>query len=522
MTRHKTPAHSWACFQQARLLTGRSLAASEMPIRFTYVWAYIAFLFYAAILLYALRLHIMWQSVNVWLGVMALPIVTNVVRLRKGNTRYAWVAILLTLFCIGLPVKTLLYGAVALSVLFTVECFFGKTNLLPLVVLGMMSPMFQYLADIFSFPIRLQLTEMAGKSMQCIGSEIQVKGNMIYYGEHACSVDPACMGLNMLVTALLLQVLLVAIYQKKYGRTGAWWQLFLLLGLVTGFNIVSNLIRIVCLVQLKILPGTVMHEVMGIVCLLVYVVLPAIFITRWVVKRYGIIPGTPTADLPARTWKRVTIHVMLAVLVLMAARAVVQRDRSTAEVAAAVAAVPGYAVQRISNDVIKLQNAQSLVYIKPIEGFYSADHNPMICWRGSGYTFKQVEESSVNGQPVYIALLQNEVDTLYTAWWYDSGVHQTIGQFTWRWNALRHGTNYALINVTATSRLKLEQEIAIIQEQQLLKPVLTATQSPAIPRNGAMWGKSKVPGFAITTKERNDCQAKREAGGLRPDAGRQE
>lgn len=478
MIGNKTIAQPLARLRRVRLLASLRLATSNRSGRFsrpdrTTAWACAAFLFYAVLLICALHTHIMWRSVNVLLGLIALPVVTTIRYGNKGYTRYAWAAILLTILCIWLPVNTLYYISVALAVLFVIENFIGKTNLLPLVVIGMMSPMFQYLAGIFSFPIRLQLTEVAGQAMQLIGSEVEVKGNMIFYSGREFSVDPACMGLNMLVTSLLLQVLLVAVYQKKFGRTGSWWQVILLLGLVAALNILSNLIRIICLVQFNILPGTTMHEVMGIVCLLVYVVLPAVFVTKWMIGKYGKMPEVNTPAPPATgKIKQVIIHAVLALLMIIAAWGVVQQDNATTSLSAAALPVEGYRVQRVS-DVLKLENDRSLVYIKPIKGFYSADHNPMICWRGSGYEFKQVEKSSINGQRIYMALLQNEQDTLYTAWWYDNGVKQTIDQFTWRWDALQHHTKYALINVTANTREKLEQEVKKIQQEQRFRPVLT-------------------------------------------------
>ena len=455
----KVIAQPLARLRRVRLLPGLWPGRINWP-------ACAAFLFYAVLLIYGLHTHIMWKSVNVLLGIIALPIVTTIRYGNKGYTRFAWAAILLSVLCIWLPVNTLLYTAVALALMFVIENFIGKTNLLPLVVIGMMSPMFQYLADIFSFPIRLQLTAIAGKAMQLMGSIVQVKGNMIYYGQNEFSVDPACMGLNMMVTSLLLQVLLVAVYQKKYGRTGSWWQVILLLGLVAGLNILSNLIRIITLVQFNIMPGTTMHEVMGIICLLVYVVLPAVLVTKWVIRRLGKTPVISIgADVKSGKVKQIAVHTVLAVLMVIAARGVVQRDSATNNLLTVTPAVEGYRVQSIT-DVFKLENNQSLVYIKPIKGFYSADHNPMICWRGSGYEFRKVEKGSVNGQSVYMALLQKEKDTLYTAWWYDNGTKQTIDQFTWRWDALQHQTKYALVNVTADNRATLEQEIQNIQQQQ--------------------------------------------------------
>ncbi len=84
-------------------------------------WAIMALLFYAGILYYALRSHIIWQSVNVLLGLIALPVVTVIRTGDKGAARYAVWAILLALCCIGLPVKTIFYFAIACSLLFVIE-----------------------------------------------------------------------------------------------------------------------------------------------------------------------------------------------------------------------------------------------------------------------------------------------------------------------------------------------------------------------------------------------------------------
>jgi hypothetical protein len=56
--------------------------------------------------------------------------------------------------------------------------------------------------------------------------------------------------------------------------------------------------------------------------------------------------------------------------------------------------------------------------------------------------------------------LEGEKDLLYTAWWYDDGNSCTISQAEWRWNSFRHGSHYALVNITTATGQKLEQEVA--------------------------------------------------------------
>lgn len=76
----------------------------------------------------------------------------------------------------------------------------------------------------------------------------------------------------------------------------------------------------------------------------------------------------------------------------------------------------------------------------------------MLCWKGSGYDFQQIEETVISGNRVYTAMLQQGKEILYTAWWYENGQQSTISQLDWRWGAFRGAHPYSLVNVTTTNR----------------------------------------------------------------------
>lgn len=315
----------------------------------------ILYLVYAVIAACTLHNYISWQSVNVVLGIIAMPIVTTVQRDNKQSLRFAWVALFFGALCLCLPVKTLLFFSIVFACFFITESYVGTMNLLPVLVAGIISPVFQFASSVMSFPLRLWLTGVAGSMMNA-----SVAGNMIMYHGNEFSVDPACMGLNMLVVGLLLQVMLIAVFQKQSGVRLSGWLVMVLMALSVVMNVVSNLFRIICLVYFNVLPGTVMHDVMGICCLLVYVVLPMIYVTRWVVKRSGkVMVYTPASA----TKKLVFIHIVLLVTIGLSAIAVGKANDAP-------------------SDIVKLEKEHALIYIKPIRGFYSADHNPTICWRG--------------------------------------------------------------------------------------------------------------------------------------------
>jgi hypothetical protein len=60
---------------------------------------------------------------------------------------------------------------------------------------------------------------------------------------------------------------------------------------------------------------------------------------------------------------------------------------------------------------------------------------------------------------MYMANLEKEGASLYTAWWYESGSHRTNNQFSWRWKSLEESRDYRLVNITASSQPDLERAI---------------------------------------------------------------
>ncbi|TAD82952.1 MAG: hypothetical protein EAY75_15510, partial [Bacteroidetes bacterium] len=49
--------------------------------------------------------------------------------------------------------------------------------------------------------------------------------------------------------------------------------------------------------------------------------------------------------------------------------------------------------------------------------------------------------------------------TLYTAWWYESGLHRTNNQFEWRWKSFKENRDYRLANITTASQAALDDAI---------------------------------------------------------------
>lgn len=409
---------------------------------------------YLVLFFVGLQHFFVWQSAGFLLGLAALPFTAEFDAAKKGSRRYFY----LSLACFGLfllvPVNTFFYLSLITAIAFCLEMYAGRLNLLPMLVLICMSPIFETWANLFTFPIRLQLTSIAGSLL--MGATVE--GNMISCDGQDFSVDPACMGLQMTVTAMLCGLIIIGGMQKKYGLCLSGGMTIALLGVVFGLNVVANLIRIVCLVQFKIMPGTVMHDVMGLLALIVYVLLPFGLLCHFVLRRIGkervaekkIYRIVPTGPLLLRNGI-LLVCLSYACYMNLQPRPVVTH--------ALPVKARGYEVKHLPENVTQLYNEQALVYVKYIPSYYHSEHHPMICWRGSGFTFERVKEEVWNGQPVYTALLVNGKTQLHTAWWYANGEHCYTSQLAWRWDALQSGRQYSLVNVTSSDETTLRKVI---------------------------------------------------------------
>lgn len=438
------------------------------------VKAGILLLVYAGIWVATLRDFLSPTSLSAILALWTLPFTLH---REEGGLSHGWtlLALLLTGLSFAVPVKTLLYFSAGGGLLLLLPLLSYRPSFLSVAVWVVASPAFQYLTNVFSFPIRLQLTGWAGQVLALWFHDITVRGNVIYFGSNEFSVDPACMGLNMLVTSLLLGIMTLGYFQRKEKKQVGWVWALLFLTVVLGLNILSNLLRIMLLVQFAVWPGTLMHDVVGLACLLLYVLLPSALGARWLVHRLGTPRNEsgPRLVRPPRLW---TQYLLVALITLSAVR-VMTVDTYAGFKGAEAAQVPGYTSSVFVPGIIKLENNASLVYVKYVRGFYDTDHNPSLCWKGSGYEFQQVAQTTMAGVPVYTALLVNGVDRLYTAWWYGNGTRHTIDQWEWRYDRFKGAPDYAVINVTAGDQRFLQEEVERVIRQNTLSPLFTKKQN---------------------------------------------
>lgn len=393
-----------------------------------------------------------------WMGIVLIPLLLRSTPPGEKNWRLAPLIAVMVLICCFRQELSWRFLLLVLALLFAIESLFGKLNGQFFMVLLIISPIFKYVSEIFTFPIRLQISALAGQVLRAAHFPAAVEGNSIQLNGSEFTVDPACMGLQMTGFALLAVIFLTAYYQTQDRQSlSSLYQVMLML-LAFVLNTMGNLMRIILLVALQIGPDNVLHDVTGIVCLTVYVVLPLIFIVRYTHRRWS--KQAIAKHTTNENHSRLLIQGHWVLLVICAffcfQKPVINiKSAKTSEVTNR----EGYAMQQLQTGVTLFRTSHALVYIKPIPAFYSTEHSPVTCWTGSGYHLNRIAKKQIAGTVVYVGRLKKGNDELLTAWWLSDGQYATISQVDWRWKSLTENSHFQLVNVTADDPIRLDAEV---------------------------------------------------------------
>jgi exosortase N len=404
-------------------------------------------------------------SSNVLIGLCLFPFAIFVQGARRVNYFYLIGALFFaTLSCL-FNLKIFYFFTLLFYLIFLIEFFIGRINTLILFLVAVMSPVFLQVVTILGFPIRLYLSQVTGSLLGMAGMNIAVEGNMMVLDGYNFTVDEACMGLHMLVISMLMGVFIISHHYRTFQRRLSLINLLSFFLAVFVLNILSNIFRMVTLVLFRILPEDPLHEVVGIACMIFYVIAPLYFIGRWMVSKNG--EQCKIISLPDSDAKKINVSSFgLAVLILSVGLVIKPEKAET--IAFSEVALMDMRPEQISGGITKMNSDQLLVYVKPIPEFFTGEHTPVICWRGSGYQFKKIEKKLVDDTEIYCGLLIKDNHVLYTSWWYSNGTVNTIDQITWRSMMMKGGDRFHLVNITSSDENVLQENLNKIFKNNLL------------------------------------------------------
>ncbi len=373
--------------------------------------------------------------------------------------RFAWLSVLCIVLYFFLKMQLLYFLSFASLILFIIESNLGKVNALPLFIILLISPYSSFIFNVFGFPTRLLLTDIAGYALSFVYDGASSSGNNILLNGQSFSVDPECMGLKMVGYGFATTLVFIGFAEKNYQVKLKLPILLAILSISAVFIVLSNLFRILAIVIVQAKPETISHELIGLLCFGFYCILPVYFVCKGIAKRS---PAAEKAVILQRTPNK--IYSIPLTILLVAALSYFNFNRGNyrniqVDLKSSEVVLDGFEKTITKHKVVQFQNANSLIYIKPACHFFAPDHSPTICWRGSGYEFKNINTTQIGNYDIYTAELHKEKEVLYTAWWFDNGQEKTISQLDWRWKTALGAEPFRLINLTAISKEDLDLQV---------------------------------------------------------------
>ncbi len=403
---------------------------------------------------------------NVLIGFGLFPFVLFYTQKTRFNYFYLASLIFFLVVTNIYHIRIFYFFALAFFILFATELWIRTVNKIILFLLIFMSPVFQQAAIILGFPVRLQLSSLAGNILSWSGMPVQVEGNMMILNGASFSVDEACMGLSMLAFSMLMGVLAIAHQYRIRNVQLSISKLLLFFLIVFAFNLICNVLRIFVLVVFKIAPENPMHEMVGILCFVMYVMIPLYFVSRWMISRYGNHMKEENGTIRVHYLAKSGIGILSIAILLTGIQ--LNRSRGEVTISHASASLAGFKSTNLNGDITKLTNNNVLIYVKPIPEFFTSEHTPLLCWKGSGYHFESIRNVIVLEKTIYVGELVKEKNTLYTAWWYCNGKVETINQLDWRLRMLKGEDQFCLINVTSDSEVDMQRTLELILKNKQL------------------------------------------------------
>jgi exosortase N len=400
-------------------------------------------------------------NLTLMLGIILIPYIFIVRDRNEYSNRFLWMAIFFGVCSLLVPLKTFYFFCWVFAFLFLIESIVGKLNLPAPFLLLILSPAFSYLSSIAGMPARLMLTEIVSKFLSLAGYQAEAAGNLILLNGNEFSIDPGCMGLSMFSNSIILALFILVYFERKSGKIISFAHTAIAICIAVLLNLAANLSRILILVIFNIGPENPLHDLAGIIALLVYVVLPFFWLSSLLYEKYSYAFAAQNKSI-SKLSLRFSLNILLGFFLIFTGYNLL--GKFAQELVPEKCFIPGYSKTVLDNGVVQFENKQALIYVKPALSYYQADHSPMICWTNNGYVFKKISRQLVKDREVYLAKLVKGSDTIYASWWFDNGKTKTISQVNWRWLTIKGENDFSVINVNSDNEETLLTETGKLLE----------------------------------------------------------
>jgi exosortase N len=406
---------------------------------------------------------ILFESINLQFvfGIVILVFSINCANQKRVNSFYLLIGFLLYGIYLFVKVQTVLLFGYCFLVFFVIELLIGKINILPIFTASIIMPFFKSVLNICSFELRIFITKSVASILKLGIPNIVVEGNVIVANGIEYSVDDVCAGFSMMQLGLLITCMMIAFYQKQLKKNAKFWHVFFLLLLSVFLIVIANAGRIALTIIFKSNANGLLHQSIGLLCLLGYLIVPMVFIIKKTSKYF--IPHRIENHLIDIYIKPYVMVITIATISIICF-SIVYKNNNNYPLNENIK-INGYQTKPFKYGVMQYTKSDILLYIKPPVPFYASSHHPSLCWRGSGYQLACEKLATINGKQITIAKLKKQGQPdLLTAYWFQHKQIIFATEKKWRWHSIVHNKQFSLINITSHSYSKLMKEINVLLE----------------------------------------------------------
>lgn len=330
---------------------------------------------------------------------------------RKTNIKVNYLLIPLILIfefvSFRLHTKSLHFLSLLLFICLIYYYFTKKFSFIAFICILLFSSLFNKFFEHLTAEIKQSLCNTVYLTLRNFITITKIEGVNFYINGSKIAIDTACMGLSMFKTGLLTSAILLTLEEKKQQKYFGIFQIIFFCLIVIMLNILSNYFRIISLILLNCTKENILHHSVGLMCFVVYQVIPMLLLIRFFKPKNDVILTSE------KTSKIITIVVIYFLIFITSLEMKNERNDALLD-----NLDPKYNISSgkwIGNEVFKIQTSDTLIYIK------TPSHKPLICWTGDGYKIIESEEIALNNEKVWYNVMEKNNVNYVSYWWYECG-----------------------------------------------------------------------------------------------------
>lgn len=314
--------------------------------------------------------------------------------------------------------------------------FSKKISYIALICILLFSTVFNKIFEHLTTEIKQALCENVYIVLKNFMDIEKREGVNFYINGAKVSIDTACMGLSMFKTGFLIGALLLTLQERKKRLYFSIRQILTFCFGMFFLNILSNYFRIITLILLNCTEENMLHLTVGIMCFIMYQVLPMLYLIRFF--KLKVVEGKEEKIIQTNI---LPIGISFAIIIFTSIE--MKNDIKTDLL---TGLDKKYVTKNgiwVNKEVFKIEMPDQLIYIK------TPTHKPLICWTGTGYKIIQSKEILSNNEKIWYNEMEKNNVTYKSLWWYESGGKKYTSFIEVMVKQLIDGNPLRLINETS-------------------------------------------------------------------------